>query len=84
MTTLRTHPDITVEIGGHTDIIGGYAMNVKLSQRRADAVKQWLVFKGIDQSRMVTKGYGPDKPIGDNKTKDGRQLNRRIEFIRIK
>jgi outer membrane protein OmpA-like peptidoglycan-associated protein len=84
LTTLKTYSDIEVEISGHTDIIGGHAMNMKLSQRRADAVKNWLVEKGIDPKRITAKGYGPDKPIATNKTKEGRQQNRRIEFVRIR
>lgn len=82
--TLKIYSDIEVEISGHTDKLGSHAMNMKLSQRRADAVKQWLVDKGIDAKRITAKGYGPDKPIDSNKTKEGRQKNRRIEFVRIK
>ena len=82
--TLKTYSDIEVEISGHTDKIGAYEMNIKLSQRRADAVKKWLVEKGIDPKRITAQGYGPDKPIAPNSTKEGRQKNRRIEFVRIK
>jgi len=83
-TVLVDNPDVTVEIQGYTDNTGKKASNVKLSAARANAVRDWLVKKGIDSSRMTAKGFGPDKPIGDNKTEAGRQLNRRIEFLRIK
>ena len=82
--TLQTYPEIEVEIGGHTDSDGSAKSNLKLSQARADAVKAWLVEKGIDPKRITTKGYGEDKPIADNKTKEGKAKNRRIEFTRIK
>lgn len=82
--TLIENPDIVVEIQGHTDNTGKRATNLKLSQARADAVKAWLVKKGISSERIVTKGYGPDKPIADNNTAEGRQKNRRIEFLRLK
>ena len=82
--TLTTYQDILVEIGGHTDSDGSAKSNLKLSQGRAESVKAWLVAKGIDASRISTKGYGEDKPISDNKTKEGKQKNRRIEFTRTK
>lgn len=82
--TLQTYEDISVEIGGHTDSDGSAKSNQKLSEARAESVKAWLVNKGIDASRISTKGYGEDKPIADNKTKEGKQKNRRIEFTRTK
>ena len=77
---LTDYPDLRVEISGHTDSRGRYKKNMKLSQDRADSVKKYLTDKGVDASRIETRGAGPDQPIGDNKTKDGRQQNRRIEF----
>jgi outer membrane protein OmpA-like peptidoglycan-associated protein len=82
--SLRDNPDISVEIAGHTDNTGRKASNVTLSQKRADAVKTWFVGKGIDAGRISTRGYGPDRPIAPNTTPEGRQQNRRIEFIRTK
>jgi len=82
--TLAQNPDIAVEIRGYTDNVGKKAANLKLSNARANAVREWLVAKGVDGSRIVAKGYGPADPIGDNKTAAGRQLNRRIEFFRSK
>ena len=82
--TLTTYPEILVEIGGHTDSDGSAKSNYKLSLGRAESVKAWLVSKGIDPSRISTKGYGEDKPIADNKTKEGKAKNRRIEFTRTK
>lgn len=82
--TLTTYTDISVEIAGHTDSDGSEKSNQKLSQGRADSVKDWLVRQGVDANRISTVGYGEDKPVGDNKTKEGKQKNRRIEFTRTK
>ena len=80
---MKTAGSVKVEISGHTDNMGSYPYNVGLSQRRAEAVKKHLVKSGIDESRITVAGYGPDKPISDNKTRAGRQLNRRTEFTII-
>lgn len=82
--TLNQNPEIEVQIQGHTDNVGKKSSNMKLSQQRADAVKAYLVKRGIVESRISTKGFGPDKPVTSNKTADGRQKNRRIEFFRSK
>ena len=82
--TLDQNPDISVEIRGYTDNVGKKAVNMKLSQSRAEAVKAWLVKKGIAADRITAKGFGPENPIADNKTKEGRAQNRRIEFFRTK
>ena len=69
-----------IEVQGHTDNVGKPEMNLKLSQQRADAVKKYLEKKGVEASRMTAVGYGQEVPIADNKTKAGRQKNRRVEF----
>lgn len=65
---------------GHTDSVGSDAYNQKLSVRRAEAVKAYLVSKGIDKSRVYTEGKGEAQPVADNKTKAGRAQNRRVEI----
>jgi len=81
--TLEAYPQMAVEIHGHTDNRGSKALNTKLSLARAEAVKAWLVNKGIAASRITARGIGPDKPIASNDTEAGRQQNRRIEFFRL-
>lgn len=76
---MKTYSRTHAEIAGHTDNMGAQAYNVDLSQRRADAVKNELVKTfGIDASRLSAKGYGPNQPIADNGTADGRAKNRRV------
>ena len=70
-----------IEIGAYTDNDGKEAFNVKTSQARAESVKKWLVDHGVAEARLVAKGYGPAKPIGDNKTKEGRAKNKRVEVV---
>ena len=77
---LTENPGVNVEIGGHTDNLGIAAYNRDLSKRRADAVKAYLVAKGVAAERLTTKGYGPDNPVASNATRVGRAANRRIEF----
>ncbi len=72
-------PNLVIEIGGHTDNVGDDKINQQLSQRRADAVKQYLVKKGIKPERIQTKGYGESMPIATNDSDKGRQKNRRTE-----
>ncbi len=79
---LEANPKVTLEVQGHTDNIGNAALNQKLSEQRADSVRAWLVSKGIDASRLVSKGYGPSQPIQPNTTDANRALNRRVQFIR--
>jgi outer membrane protein OmpA-like peptidoglycan-associated protein len=82
--TLEDNPDIAVQIQGFTDNVGSAKTNLKLSQKRAESVKSWLVKKGIAANRITPKGFGDKNPIGDNSTSEGRQKNRRIEFFRTK
>jgi len=78
---LKDNPDVKVEIGGHTDFSGSDAARQKISEKRAESVKKYLMDKfNIPADRMTTKGYGSQKPIADNKTKEGRAKNRRVEF----
>jgi outer membrane protein OmpA-like peptidoglycan-associated protein/tetratricopeptide (TPR) repeat protein len=77
---MKGSPNVTVEISGHTDNTGDVNYNKILSQRRADAIKNYLTEHGIDAFRITSKGYGIEKPIGDNSTRIGRRLNRRTEF----
>jgi len=81
---LVANPQIRVSIDGHTDNRGSAKYNRELSKKRADAVKEYLVDKGVGADRMETQGYGPDKPIESNRTRKGRDANRRVEFNIIK
>jgi OOP family OmpA-OmpF porin len=65
---------------GHTDSVGADAYNQKLSVKRAEAVKAYLVSKGIETNRVYTEGKGEAQPVADNKTKEGRAKNRRVEI----
>ena len=79
---LREHPEIKlVRIEGHTDSFGNPGGNKRLSERRAQSVQRWLIARGkIDAGRLQARGYGQDKPIATNDTKEGRQRNRRVVF----
>ena len=73
-------PGMTVELGGYTDDVGSDAANLSLSEKRAAAVRRWLIGKGIDADRLVAKGYGESAPLVANDTPDNRARNRRIGF----
>ncbi|HEX9102325.1 MAG TPA: OmpA family protein [Polyangia bacterium] len=77
---LRGHAEIKVEIQGHTDSQGDMDHNIQLSKERAESVRTYLIKKGVDPAHMISGGYGPTVPIADNKTKSGREANRRVEF----
>ncbi|WNG26068.1 OmpA family protein [Cystobacter fuscus] len=79
---LKEHPELVrLRIGGHTDNRGTREFNIKLSQDRAEAVRRYLVERGVAPTRLEAKGFGPDQPIASNDTAEGRQRNRRTEFI---
>jgi outer membrane protein OmpA-like peptidoglycan-associated protein len=78
---MNANADVTAVIEGHADADGSRSQNLSLSQRRADAVVDYLVGKGIERVRMVAVGRGSEEPIADNSTAEGRKQNRRIEFV---
>ncbi|MFN8258251.1 MAG: OmpA family protein [Bacteroidales bacterium] len=80
---MKTNSEIKFEIGGFTDSDGDDAANLKLSEQRAKAVKDQLESMGIAPERLTSKGYGESAPVGDNKTIEGKSLNRRVEFKKI-
>jgi outer membrane protein OmpA-like peptidoglycan-associated protein len=77
---LNDFPKMRVRIEGHTDNVGGEASNLKLSQKRAESVRAYLIAKGISPDRLEAVGYGMTRPISSNKTQKGRTQNRRTEF----
>lgn len=78
---LRERPKLRIEIQGHTDSVGRASANLRLSQRRAEAVRNYLIQQGVEPDRLIARGYGEERPIGDNRTLEGQRLNRRIEFV---
>ena len=82
--TLNRYESVDVRIEGHTDSVGSEAYNLLLSQRRADAVRDYLVRQGIPASRLSTSGMGESRPIAPNETAAGRFQNRRVEFHTVR
>ena len=80
---LRQSPNKQVEVAGHTDSRGSEDYNVKLSQRRALSVTEYLIKQGIDSQRLTVRGYGESQPIASNDTDAGRAANRRVELVDI-
>ncbi|MGO9056112.1 MAG: OmpA family protein [Candidatus Binataceae bacterium] len=79
---LSRHPNVTIDVNGYCDAIGSFAYNLKLSQRRAVAVANYLEDKGISSTRLITHGYGKTQFVASNATAAGRAENRRVELLR--
>jgi outer membrane protein OmpA-like peptidoglycan-associated protein len=80
--SLRGNLEVRVEVGGHTDATGSREYNLQLSQSRAESVVAYLVQQGVASDRMEARGYGPDNPVADKATREGRAQNRRVELRR--
>jgi len=81
--TMIENPTMKIQISGYTDNVGSDALNNQLSYDRAFAVSQYLIYRSISSTRIITKGMGKKNPVGNNANEAGRQLNRRVEFIII-
>ncbi|HUQ65998.1 MAG TPA: OmpA family protein [Flavitalea sp.] len=81
VTVLKDYPDTDIEVQGHTDSRGTEKYNMRLSERRASEVSDYLKMHGVTASRVTTKGYGETAPVSDNNTDDGRAQNRRVTFL---
>jgi outer membrane protein OmpA-like peptidoglycan-associated protein len=81
--SLAANPEVRVQVSGHTDARGSRALNLRLSQARAEAVRNFLVAHGVAPSQLTAKGFGPDRPVATNKTAAGRARNRRVELDRL-
>lgn len=81
---LKAWGDVEVEVAGHTCSIGTEEYNLGLSQRRAEAVRNYLVSKGVSADRLTARGYGESRPVASNATREGRAQNRRVELVRQK
>ena len=80
--SLKTHPDLRISVEGHTDSVGSDQYNMRLSERRAQAVKKYLVAEGIAADRIQTRSFGESKPVVSNSTAQGRAENRRVEVYK--
>ena len=80
VSVLGDFPDIEVRVEGHTDSQGSASSNQRLSEKRANSVRQYLINNGVAESRLTSQGFGEDKPIDTNRTSKGRSANRRVEF----
>jgi outer membrane protein OmpA-like peptidoglycan-associated protein len=80
--SLVANPGVTIEVGGHTDLTGSKLANVRLSQARAVAVRQYLISKGVAPNRITARGYASTRPIADNTSVEGRAANRRVELTK--
>jgi outer membrane protein OmpA-like peptidoglycan-associated protein len=78
---ILAHPGLKIQVEGHTDITGGPAINQPLSEKRASAVRDYLVMQGVNQDAVTARGFGETRPVADNSTAVGRQANRRVELV---
>ncbi len=83
VTLLKDYPDLKLEVQGHTDDQGADDYNLRLSQNRSETVVSYLGLFGIDDSRLIPKGFGEEKPVMSNTTKEGRAKNRRVELVKL-
>jgi len=81
VTVMKDKPSMKVSVEGHTDSIGSEAYNQRLSERRAQAVRDYMIENGISPGRIATRGFGKSRPVASNKTAEGRAQNRRVEII---
>jgi OmpA-OmpF porin, OOP family len=80
VTFMNENKNARANLAGHTDSVGTEAYNQRLSERRVNSVRDYVVKKGVDSARMSGQGFGESKPIAENKTKEGRAKNRRVEI----
>ena len=78
---LKAHPNVTVNVNGYCDAIGSVRYNLKLSERRAEAVVRYLADHGVAENRLIPHGYGKAHFVATNKTAEGRAQNRRVELV---
>jgi OOP family OmpA-OmpF porin len=78
---LNSHPSVRYEVAGHTDSVGSDSYNQGLSEQRANAVRDYLVDRGVSPSQLVTRGYGESQPVAPNDNDSGRAQNRRVELL---
>jgi outer membrane protein OmpA-like peptidoglycan-associated protein len=84
ITYMKDNPTTVMEVAGHTDSNGTDEYNIDLSTRRSNACRDYMISKGIFATRLIAKGYGEGQPVSSNATADGRQKNRRTEFVVVK
>ena len=77
---MQDNPSMHIELSAHTDNVGGDQYNLRLSQKRGESARKYLIRKGIEPNRIVAKGYGKTKPLVPNDSDENRAINRRVEF----